>query len=116
MERPSESAALRQIAGAGAVLAGVAGRSGSSFGASLGITDFLKLARGQNAVALLDSGGQAGGVLGNVAHRSSSPATVGPIDPGIVRDDPPRGHVEATPLGAALLAAGPPASRAVLRR
>ena len=53
-----------QIAGAGAVLAGVAGRSGSSFGASLGITDFLKLASGQNAVALLDTGGQAGGCPG----------------------------------------------------
>ena len=40
-----------------------------------------------------------GVVLGNVPHRSSLPATVVPIDPGIVRDDPPRGHVEATPLG-----------------
>jgi hypothetical protein len=57
-----------------------------------------------------------GAVRGSVAHRWSSPATVGPIDPGIVRDDPPRGHVEVTPLGAALLAAGPPTSRAVLRR
>jgi hypothetical protein len=51
---------LRQSEASGAVLAGVAGRSGSSFGASLGITDFLKLARGQNAVTLLDTGGQAG--------------------------------------------------------